>query len=201
MLRSVSLSKSAGCKPKFQLPESAIEPLLFVRDHRRLQSLYPGLVARRLRVSRLAEQLVRETCLKQWILPNQLTLHADRGSSMKSKPLAMLLADLGVTKTHSRPRVSNDNPNSESQFKTMKYCPDFPDFFGSKEDTRAWVRPFFDWYNNEHYHSSLGLLTPATVHYGQAAALLEKRQRVLDAAYAAHPERFVKKTSHRAVIT
>jgi putative transposase len=141
----------------------------------------------------LAEQLVRETCLKQGILPDQLTLHADRGSSMKSKPLAMLLADLGVTKTHSRPRISNDNPYSESQFKTMKYRPDFPDFFGSKEDARAWVRPFFDWYNNEHYHSSLGLLTPATVHYGQAAALLEKRQRVLDAAYAAHPERFVQK--------
>lgn len=141
----------------------------------------------------LAEQLVRETCLKQGILPDQLTLHADRGSSMKSKLLAMLLADLGVTKTHSRPRVSNDNPYSESQFKTMKYRPDFPDFFGSKEDARAWARPFFDWYNNEHYHSALGLLTPATVHYGQAAALLEKRQGVLDAAYAAHPERFVKK--------
>jgi putative transposase len=142
----------------------------------------------------LAEQLVRETCIKQGILPNHLTLHADRGSSMKSKLLAMLLADLGVTKTHSRPRVSNDNPYSESQFKTMKYRPDFPDFFGSLEDARAWVRPFFDWYNNEHYHSALGLLTPATVHYGQAPALLEKRQGVLDAAYAAHPERFVKKT-------
>jgi putative transposase len=142
----------------------------------------------------LAEQLVRETCIKQGILPNQLTLHADRGSSMKSKLLALLLADLGVTKTHSRPRVSNDNPYSESQFKTMKYRPDFPDFFGSLEDARAWIRPFFDWYNNEHYHSALGLLTPAIVHYGQAAALLEKRQGVLDAAYAAHPERFVKKT-------
>ena len=141
----------------------------------------------------LAEKLVRETCLKQGILPDQLTLHADRGSSMKSKPLAMLLADLGVTKTHSRPRVSNDNPYSESQFKTMKYRPDFPDFFGSLEDARAWVKPFIDWYNHEHYHSSLGLLTPAAVHYGQAADLLEKRQRVLDVAYAAHPERFVKK--------
>ena len=142
----------------------------------------------------LAEKLVGETCLKQGILPDRLTLHADRGSSMKSKPLAMLLADLGVAKTHSRPRVSNDNPYSESQFKTMKYRSDFPDFFGSLEDARAWVRPFIDWYNNEHYHSSLGLLTPASVHYGQAAALLEKRQRVLDAAYDAHPERFVKKT-------
>jgi len=141
----------------------------------------------------LAEQLVRETCIKQEILPDQLTLHADRGSSMKSKLLAMLLADLGVIKTHSRPHVSNDNPYSESQFKTMKYRPDFPDFFGSLEDARAWVRPFFDWYNNEHYHSALGLLTPASVHYGQMAALLEKRQSVLDAAYAAHPERFVKK--------
>ena len=141
----------------------------------------------------LANQLVHETCIKQEILPDQLTLHADRGSSMKSKLLAMLLDDLGVTKTHSRPRVSNDNPYSESQFKTMKYRPDFPNFFGSLEDARAWARPFFDWYNNEHYHSALGLLTPATVHYGQAVALLEKRQGVLDAAYAAHPERFVKK--------
>jgi len=153
----------------------------------------PGWLLADCELATLAEKLVRETCLKQGILPDQLTLHADRGSSMKSKPLAMLLADLGVAKTHSRPRVSNDNPYSESQFKTMKYRPDFPDFFGSLEDARAWVKPFIDWYNHEHYHSSLGLLTPATVHYGQAAALLEKRQRVLDAAYAAHPERFVKK--------
>jgi len=105
----------------------------------------------------------------------------------------MLLADMGVTKTHSRPRVSNDNPYSESQFKTMKYGPDFPDSLGSLEDAGAWVRTFFNWYNHEHYHRSLGLLTPATVYYGQAADLPEKRQRVLDAAYAAHPERFVKK--------
>jgi putative transposase len=111
----------------------------------------------------LAEKLVRETCLKQGISPDQLTMHADRDSSMKSKPLAMLLADLGVTKTHSQPRVSNDNPYSESQFKTMKYRPDFPDFFGSLGDARAWVKPFIDWYNHEHYHNSLGLLTPATV--------------------------------------
>jgi putative transposase len=150
----------------------------------------PGWLLANCESAALAEKLVRETCLKQGILPDQLTLHADRSSSMKSKPPAMLLADLGVAKTHSRPRVSNDNPYSESQFKTMKYRPDFPDSFGSLEDARAWVRPFFDLYNHEHYHSSLGLLTPATVHYGQAAALLEKRQRVLDAAYAAHPERF-----------
>jgi putative transposase len=141
----------------------------------------------------LAKQLVHETCIKQEILPNQLTLHADRGSSMKSKLLAMLLDDLGVIKTHSRPRVSNDNPYSESQFKTMKYHPDYPDFFGSLEDARSWVRKFFSWYNNEHYHNALGLLTPASVHYGQAAALLENRQGVLNYAYAAHPERFVKK--------
>jgi putative transposase len=101
----------------------------------------------------LAKQLVHETCIKQEILPDQLTLHADRGSSMKSKLLAMLLDDLGVTKTHSRPRVSNDNPYSESQFKTMKYRPDFPDFFGSLEDARAWVRPFFDWYNSSSQYS------------------------------------------------
>ena len=129
----------------------------------------------------LAEHLVRETCRKQGILPDQLTLHADRGSSMKSKPLALLLADLGVVKTHSRPRVSNDNPYSESHFKTLKYRHDFPDFFGSLEDARTWVKSFFDWYNREHYHSSLGLLTPATVHYGQAASLLESRQLILDA--------------------
>ena len=141
----------------------------------------------------LAEHLVRETCRKQGILPDQLTLHADRGSSMKSKPLALLLADLGVVKTHSRPRVSNDNPYSESHFKTLKYRHDFPDFFGSLEDARTWVKSFFDWYNREHYHSSLGLLTPATVHYGQAASLLESRQLILDEAYAAHPERFVRK--------
>ena len=101
----------------------------------------------------LAEKLVRETCLKQGILPDQLTLHPDRGSSMKSKPLAMLLADLGVAKTHSRPRVSNDNPYSESQFKTMKYRPDFPDSFGSLEDARSLVRPFFDWYNSSSQYS------------------------------------------------
>jgi len=141
----------------------------------------------------LAEKLIRETCMKQEILPDQLTLHADRGSSMKSKLLAMLLKDLGVTKTHSRPRVSNDNPYSESQFKTMKYRPDYPDFFGSLEDARSWARKFFAWYNNEHYHIGLGLLTPASVHYGQAVPLLEKRQGVLNAAYDAHPERFVKK--------
>ena len=141
----------------------------------------------------LARRLVHETCRKQKIQPHQLTLHADRGSSMKSKPLALLLTDLGVTKTHSRPRVSNDNPYSESQFKTLKYRPDFPDRFGSLEDARAWVGSFVDWYNQEHYHSSLALLTPASVHYGLATEQLELRQRVLDDAFSAHPERFVRK--------
>lgn len=142
--------------------------------------------------ARLAEHLIGETCAKQGIEPDQLTLHADRGSAMISKTVALLLADLGVTKTHSRPHVSNDNPYSESQFKTMKYRPGYPDRFGSIQDARAWARLFFHWYNHEHYHSGLALLTPATVHYGQAQAVLERRQETLQAAYAAHPERFVR---------
>jgi putative transposase len=139
----------------------------------------------------LAKQLISGTCTKQGIEPDQLTLHADRGSSMTSKTVALLLADLGVTKTHSRPHVSNDNPYSESQFKTMKYRPTYPDRFGSIQDARAWARAFFQWYNQEHHHSGLGLLTPATVHYGEAQSVIDQRQQVLQAAYAAHPERFV----------
>ncbi len=142
--------------------------------------------------ARLAEHLIGETCAKQGIEPDQLTLHADRGSAMISKTVALLLADLGVTKTHSRPHVSNDNPYSESQFKTMKYRPGYPDRFGSIQDARAWARLFFHWYNHEHYHTGLALLTPATVHYGQAQAVLERRQETLEAAYALHPERFVR---------
>ncbi len=140
----------------------------------------------------LAKQLIAESCAKQGIGLDQLTLHADRGSAMISKMVAQLLADLGVTKTHSRPYVSNDNPYSEAQFKTMKYRPGFPERFGSIQDARAWARTFFHWYHHEHHHSGLGLLTPATVHYGQAQAVLEQRQKVLQAAYAAHPERFVR---------
>jgi len=142
--------------------------------------------------ARLAEHLISETCAKQGIEPDQLTLHADRGSAMISKTVALLLADLGVTKTHSRPHVSNDNPYSEAQFKTMKYRPGYPDRFGSIQDARAWARLFFHWYNHEHYHSGLALLTPATVHYGHAQAVLERRQKTLEAAYALHPERFVR---------
>ncbi len=139
----------------------------------------------------LAERLIAETCLKQRIAPGQLTLHADRGGPMRSKPVALLLADLGVVKTHSRPYVSNDNPFSEAHFRTLKYCPQFPERFGSIEDGRAFGQGFFPWYNHEHRHSGLGFLTPATVHFGQAVAVRAQRARVLAAAYAAHPERFV----------
>ncbi len=139
----------------------------------------------------LAERLIAETCAKQGIEPGQLTLHADRGGAMRSKPVALLLADLGVVKTHSRPYVSNDNPFSEAQFKTLKYCPEFPDRFGSIEDGRAFGQAFFRWYNQDHRHSGLGFLTPAVVHFGQAAAVRAHRDRVLATAYALHPERFV----------
>jgi len=140
----------------------------------------------------LAERLIKETCAKQGIAPGQLTLHADRGSSMRSKPVALLLADLGVTKTHSRPHVSNDNPFSEAQFKTLKYCPQCPERFGSIEDGRVFGQTFFRWYNEEHHHSGLGFLTPAVVHFDHAARVRDHRRAVLTAAYAAHPERFVK---------
>jgi putative transposase len=146
----------------------------------------------------LAERLIAETCAKQGIVPGQLTVHADRGAAMTSKPVALLLADLGVVKTHSRPHVSNDNPFSEAQFKTLKYCPQFPERFGSLEDGRAFGQAFFAWYNTAHHHSGLGFLTPAVVHYGVAAAVREQRQHVLTAAYAAHPERFVKGRPHPA---
>ncbi len=139
----------------------------------------------------LAERLIAETCAKHDIQPGQLTLHADRGGAMRSKPVALLLADLGVTKTHSRPHVSNDNPFSEAQFRTLKYCPQFPDRFGSIEDGRAFCQSFFRWYNHDHHHSGLGFLEPAVVHFGQAAAVRAHRELVLAAAYVAHPERFV----------
>ena len=141
----------------------------------------------------LAEVLIRQTCAKQGIERAQLTIHADRGSSMTSKPVAFLLADLGVTQSHSRPHVSNDNPFSEAQFKTLKYRPDFPGRFGSIEDARQHCQAFFPWYNEEHRHTGLGLHTPADVHYGLAEAIRDKRAGVLNAAYTAHPERFVRK--------
>jgi putative transposase len=141
----------------------------------------------------LAQQLIEHSCEKQQISPGQLTIHADRGSSMTSKSLALLLADLGVVKTHSRPHVSDDNPFSEAHFKTLKYRPGYPDRFGSIQDARLFCQGFFPWYNQQHHHSGLNLLTPATVHYGQAAPLISQRQTVLDAAYQRHPERFVRK--------
>ena len=138
----------------------------------------------------LAEQFIRETCRRQGIDCGQLTIHADRGPAMTSKPVALLPADLGVTKTHSRPHVSNDNPFSEAQFKTLKYRPAFPDRFGSIQDARAHGHAFFPWYNNEHHHSGLGLLTLADVHHGLAEQRVVTRATVLATAYAAHPERF-----------
>lgn len=141
----------------------------------------------------LAKRLIESTCQKQGIVEGQLTLHADRGTSMRSKCVAMLLSDLGVTKTHSRPYVSNDNPFSESQFKTLKYRPEFPSRFGCIEDARTLCVDFFRWYNTGHHHSALGWLTPEDVHYDRATRKVEARQCVLDAAYAQHPERFVGK--------
>lgn len=141
--------------------------------------------------SQLARLLLAETIKKEQPDPCKLTVHADRGSSMTSKPVAFLLADLGVTKSHSRPHVSDDNPHIESLFKTVKYQPEFPSTFANLAEARAFCRVFFDWYNMQHRHSALALLTPADVHHGRANAVLQQRQVTLDAAYVAHPERFV----------
>jgi putative transposase len=138
----------------------------------------------------LARRLIDQTCRNQDIKPEQLTLHADRGSSMRSKVVAYLLADLGVTKTHSRPHVSNDNPYSEAQFKTLKYCPEFPERFGSIQDARAFCQDFFIYYNKEHHHSGIALMTPEQVHYGLADQIVKERSGVLQAAFLKHPERF-----------
>jgi putative transposase len=139
----------------------------------------------------LAKKLIHETCRRQRIVRNTLTLHADRGASMRSKPVALLLSDLGVTKTHSRPHVSNDNPFSEAQFKTLKYRPHFPERFGSIQDARANSAVFFPWYNTEHHHSGLALLTPHEVHHGLGSQRIVARAAVLSAAFRANPERFV----------
>jgi putative transposase len=141
----------------------------------------------------LAERLLAEAIAKQGVPADTLTVHADRGTSMTSKPVALLLADLGVVKSHSRPHVPDDNPYSESQFKTLKHHPAFPERFGSIQDARAFCQQFFDWYNLEHYHSGIALLTPADVHYGRAEQIITARAAVLQGAYAAHPERFVRK--------
>ena len=139
----------------------------------------------------LAKQFIEETLLKQNIPEGQLTVHADRGAAMTSKSVALLLSDLGVLKTHSRPHVSNDNPYSEAQFKTLKYRPEFPERFATIEEARTLVAELIGWYNGEHHHGGIALLTPHMVHSGQAEAVIARRQTHLDAAYAARPERFV----------
>jgi transposase InsO family protein len=141
----------------------------------------------------LFRALFEETLLKHDVPPGQLTVHADRGGPMKAKTTAQLMADLGVTKTHSRPHTSNDNPFSEAAFKTLKYQPQFPENFGCQEDAKEFCRVYFAWYNEKHHHSALGLMTPNQVHYGQADAIIAARQATLNRAYQAHPERFVLK--------
>lgn len=139
----------------------------------------------------LAAQLVEEACAKQGVARDQLTLHADRGSAPASRTLAQKMTELGITPSHSRPRVSNDNPFSEAHFKTLKYRPGYPNRFGGFDDAHSYCRAFFDWYNNHHRHSGIAMLTPADVHCRRATEVLAARQRALDKAYAAHPERFV----------
>jgi putative transposase len=153
----------------------------------------PGWMLARAERATLAEALLEETIEKQGIGRDQLTIHSDRGSPMIAQPVAHLLADLGVTKSHSRPHVSNDNPFIESHFRTFKYRPDFPKSFGSFEDAHAHCGRFFTWYNDDHRHSGIAFHTPADVHYGRAELIREQRGQVLHAAYAAHPERFVRK--------
>ncbi|MGH3504282.1 MAG: IS3 family transposase [Nocardioidaceae bacterium] len=140
----------------------------------------------------LAEKLLAETVTKQHVDRDQLTIHADNGSSMASKPVAFLLADLGVTKSHSRPHVSNDNPYSEAGFRTLKYRPDFPESFASLQHACAFCQDFFRWYNAEHYHSGIGWHHPVDVHYGHAQTVRTARADTLTAAYTRHPERFVR---------
>jgi len=139
----------------------------------------------------LASKLIRQTVEKQNVSEDELIIHSDRGPSMTSHSVSQLLISLGVTKSHSRPHVSNDNPFSESQFKTMKYQPDFPARFGCYEDGLSHCRQFFSWYNDEHYHSGIGLVTPSSLHYGEAAQVVVSRQATLETAYAKHPDRFV----------
>lgn len=141
--------------------------------------------------STLAVELIRQSCYREGIVREQLTVHADRGSSMRSKSVAFLLADLGVTKTHSRPYTSTDNPYSEAQFRTLKYQPNFPGKFGSLQDARTFLQGFFAWYNHEHRHSGIGLVTPAQRHSGDDKTVYGRRQLVLEAFYKQHPERFV----------
>ena len=137
--------------------------------------------------ARLAQRLIDATCRKQGIGPHQLTIHADRGAPMRSKLVAELFSDLSIDASHSRPRVSNDNPFSEAQFRTFKYRPEFPDRFGSIEDGRSVGHDLFAWYNDAHHHSGLSYLTPTDVHYGRAATILKVRHHTRLAAYAPIP--------------
>jgi len=172
-----------------------------LRGHSRFYCLYvipdvfsrnvPGWMLAGREATELAEQLIAETCAKQGIGADQLILHSDRGSAMRSKTVAQLLIYLGVARSHSRPHRPTDNPCSGAQFKTIKYRPDYPKRFNGKEDTRHWARDLFRWYNHEHHHTSLGLMTPVAVHYGLAEAMYQQRRQVLAAAYKSHPERFV----------
>jgi putative transposase len=143
-----------------------------------------------------AKQLIAQACLEQELEPDKLTIHADNGAPMTSQPLAQLLADLGITKSHSRPYCSNDNPFSESAFKTLKYRPDFPDRYDSLLQAQIFCRHFFGWYNNDHRHSGIAMLTPAMVHYQRFEAVLKHRTEVLQQAYSDHPERFVRGLPH-----
>ena len=171
-----------------------VDLLLSLCHPRRLQPLRRRLDGRAPRKARnWPSSSSKKTIGKHQVPSGQLTIHADRGKVMTSKPVAFLMADLGVTKTHSRPYVSDDNPYSESQFRTLKYRPEFPDRFGCIQDSRAFCQQFFHWYNQEHRHSGIGLLTPAMVHFGEAQTVLARRQAVLDAAYQAHPDRFVRR--------
>lgn len=151
----------------------------------------PGWLIADQQTAKLARKLVAETCQKQAVPKGQLTLHADRGGPMIAKTLAHLLADLEVSKSHARPYNADDNPYSEAQFRTLKYRPDYPKRFETQSAARQWARRFFNWYNNQHYHSGIGLLTPADVHYGRAEKIRQERQKVLQKAYQKNPERFV----------
>jgi putative transposase len=142
----------------------------------------------------LFKMLFDDTIIKNRVVRGRLTLHADRGGPMKAKATALLLADLGVTKSHSRPHISNDNPFSESHFKTLKYQPEFPDRFGCIQDAKAFCRHFFTWYNENHHHVGIGLMTPDQVHYGQANAIYAARQKTLNGAFRKNPNRFVNKS-------
>ena len=152
----------------------------------------PGWLVADQEAALIAETLITQTCTKQGIQPKQLTLHADRGGPMRAKTMAQLLADLKVSKSHSRPYTPDDNPYSEAQFKTMKYRPDFPERFANMVEALTWTRSFFAWYNHDHRHSALALMTPAMVHYDQVEKVQAQRQQILQAAYQAHPERFVR---------